>query len=120
MIETCAEQTVWCLQHREETRALAARGREHVRKRFLLTQPIADDLLGAGLRATLPVAQVGLAGKVRDLVCGMRVNPHKAPSAEYGGRRFHFCSTACQRQFQDAPNRFMRTESPTQPADERT
>lgn len=113
-IEACAERTVWLLRHPDEARALAASGRAHVRERFLLTRLIADelrlsaDLLGAGARETQPVAQVGLAGEVRDPVCGMRVRAGKAPSTEYQGQRYHFCSPACQQQFQSAPGRFVR------------
>jgi trehalose synthase len=43
-VEACAERTLWLLEHPEERRALGARGRETVRRRFLLTRLIADEL----------------------------------------------------------------------------
>lgn len=42
--DECAERVLWLLQHPAEARALAARGREHVRERFLLTRLLADEL----------------------------------------------------------------------------
>ena len=42
--EQCAERALWLLQHPDEGRALAERGREHVRKHFLLPRLIADEL----------------------------------------------------------------------------
>lgn len=113
-VEACAERTVWLLRHPEEARAFGARGREHVRKHFLLPRLIADelrlaaDLLGVRPPDALPAAQVGLPGELRDPVCGRRVDGDGAPTAEHGGATYHFCSEACRREFQDAPDRFIR------------
>jgi trehalose synthase len=43
-VEGCADRTLWLLQHPGQSRAFAARGRERVRERFLLTRLIADEL----------------------------------------------------------------------------
>ena len=110
----CAEKTWWLLQHPEEGEALGAKGRELVRERFLLTRLIADelrlygDLLGTRQLPT-PVAKVGLAGEERDPVCGMLLDPQKAPEKyEHEGHRYYFCSRSCQAQFEAAPEYFLR------------
>jgi len=118
-VEECAERTLWLLQHPEEGAALGARGRERVRERFLLPRLIADELrlyaalLGLAPTAvppTLPLA--GVAGEVRDPVCGMQVEPARAPALEHAGSRHHFCSEPCRAVFAAEPNRFLRAQSP--------
>lgn len=113
-VEECAEKTLWLLRHPEEGEALGAKGRELVRERFLLTRLLADelrlygDLLGARQLPT-PVTKVGLASEERDPVCGMLLDPEKAPEKyEYGGNRYYFCSRTCQAQFEAAPEYFLR------------
>jgi trehalose synthase len=93
--------------------AASSRERAAVRKRFLLTRLIADelrlyeDLLGTRQLPT-PVAKVGLAGEERDPVCGMLLDPEKVPETyEYGGDRYYFCSRSCQVQFEAAPEYFL-------------
>jgi P-type Cu+ transporter len=45
---------------------------------------------------------------VRDPVCGMTVDPaHAAATATHGGRKYHFCSTACHRRFVADPDRVL-------------
>lgn len=52
------------------------------------------------------------SAKVRDVVCGMDINPQiVAFSTSYHGRTHHFCSLKCQRQFEAEPSRF-----PSQPS----
>ena len=52
----------------------------------------------------------GVAGDdrtVRDPVCGMTVDPHAGkPTAEHGGRIFHFCSAGCRAKFEAAPEKY--------------
>jgi trehalose synthase len=110
-VEGCADRTLWLLQHPAEARALGARGREVVRQRFLLTRLIADELLlyKAVLGVPTVAAHIGLAEEVRDAVCGMRVDPHASPTAEYQGERYAFCSESCRRQFLLEPQRFLRS-----------
>ena len=44
----------------------------------------------------------------RDPVCGMTVHALWAPAeAHYNGRRFFFCSLACQAAFRAAPERYI-------------
>jgi trehalose synthase len=42
--EECAERTLYLLRHRQEARTLALAGRERVRRRFLITRLLADEL----------------------------------------------------------------------------
>jgi trehalose synthase len=113
-VEATAERTLWLLQHPDEAGALAARGRELVQARFLLTRLIADELrLYASLLGARPLAvaegvEVGLVGEVRDPVCGMRVDPARGLSVEHQSRSFSFCSESCRNQFLDTPDRFLR------------
>src|SRR5918993_4317194 len=111
-IEECAKKTLHLLRHPEEGEMLGARGRELVRERFLLTRLIADELrlYGALLGAQqLPttVAKAGLAGEERDPVCGMLLDPEKAPEYAYRGQRYHFCSESCREQFRATPEYFL-------------
>jgi trehalose synthase len=55
--EQCAERVLWLLQHPAEGKALAARGREHVREHFLLTRLLADELRLYGALLGHPVAE---------------------------------------------------------------
>lgn len=43
-VEASAERTRWLLDHPPEARVIAARGRERVRKEFLITRLLADEL----------------------------------------------------------------------------
>ncbi len=99
--EECAERLVWLLQHAEEAQELARRGQDLVRRRFLLTRLIADelrlyaDLLGlavpesAGAQAALP------SDRSRDPICGMRIaSPEDATAI--GGDGSRFCSKTCR------------------------
>ncbi|CAO3414109.1 heavy metal translocating P-type ATPase [Azospirillum doebereinerae] len=46
---------------------------------------------------------------VRDLVCGMMVDPERtAHHAEHGGRTFHFCSARCHDTFVAAPAPYLK------------
>lgn len=113
-VDECADRVLWLLRHPEEGKVLAARGKELVRERFLLTRLIADELrlyasvLGELRQAEQPAAQVGLTGQTRDPVCGMHVVPAKAICAEHGGRLYYFCSSGCETLFKEDPSRFLR------------
>ncbi len=43
-VEACADRCLYLLEHPEEARAMGARGREHVRGRFLITRLLGDYL----------------------------------------------------------------------------
>jgi trehalose synthase len=83
-VDECADRVLWLLRHSSEADELAARGHDLVRKRFLLTRLIADELrlyaslLGTRQAAGTRAALVGLADEDRDPVCGMRMDPRKA------------------------------------------
>jgi trehalose synthase len=110
-VEDCAGRTLRLLRHPEEGKALAARGRELVRGRFLLTRLIADELrlYGELLRArpgTAAGAGATAPGETRDPVCGMRLDPARALTLDHAGGRAYFCSETCRGQFRAAPQRF--------------
>ena len=43
----------------------------------------------------------------KDPVCGMNVDEKKAAAtATYGGKTYHFCSAACQKTFEGAPEKY--------------
>ncbi|MEK1850890.1 MAG: heavy metal translocating P-type ATPase [Phyllobacterium sp.] len=52
-------------------------------------------------------------GVVRDPVCGMMVDPEAGkPTAEHGGRLFHFCSSGCQSKFRKDPDAYLEAIDP--------
>jgi Cu+-exporting ATPase len=49
---------------------------------------------------------------VKDPVCGMDVDPHRAPHlAQHGGRTFYFCSGGCRAKFVAAPERYLSAKA---------
>jgi trehalose synthase len=114
-VEECAERTLWLLRNADEGKALATRGKELVRERFLLPRLIADELrlyasvLGTVQQAVEPVAKVGFAGETRDPVCGMHVVPPRAVKLEHDGHLYYFCGPGCEKLFKADSSRFLRT-----------
>jgi Cu+-exporting ATPase len=50
-------------------------------------------------------------GKVKDLVCGMWVDPQRTPHhAEHDGQTFHFCSAGCRTKFLSDTARYLKAE----------
>ncbi|MDX8510795.1 heavy metal translocating P-type ATPase [Mesorhizobium captivum] len=50
---------------------------------------------------------------IRDPVCGMTVDPAAGkPTAEHGGRTFHFCSERCRTKFQAEPDKYLTATDP--------
>ena len=50
---------------------------------------------------------------IRDPVCGMTVDPAAGkPTAEHGGRTFHFCSERCRTKFQAEPDKYLMATDP--------
>jgi YHS domain-containing protein len=43
---------------------------------------------------------------VKDPVCGMNVDPGKALSEDYKGKKYYFCSDTCHRKFKEAPEKY--------------
>lgn len=55
----------------------------------------------------MKLASVSTAAKTKDPVCGMEVDPAKAPKSEYHNKTYYFCSEACKREFEKNPQRFL-------------
>jgi len=46
---------------------------------------------------------------VKDLVCGMMVEPKTAPvKAEYKGKTYYFCSPGCKAAFEKDPGKYLK------------
>lgn len=44
----------------------------------------------------------------RDPVCGMEIDPRQAAGqTEYEGQTYYFCAPACQREFEQHPERYV-------------
>lgn len=48
--------------------------------------------------------------RVRDPVCGMMVDPAKAPSAEHEGKIYHFCCEGCRTSFVGNPEKYLNAK----------
>jgi YHS domain-containing protein len=47
---------------------------------------------------------------VKDLVCGMDVNPKTATNkSEYKGETYYFCSPGCKKSFDQNPEKYIKT-----------
>lgn len=59
-----------------------------------------------------PDLATGATDMVRDPVCGMMIDPREAAAtSEYEGMTYYFCSTACEKNFDNDPARFIVTPS---------
>lgn len=48
---------------------------------------------------------------VRDLVCGMDVNPKTAAGkSEYKGQSYYFCSSGCKKAFDKEPEKYVKAQ----------
>lgn len=47
-----------------------------------------------------------VATKVKDVVCGMDVDPSRSLSASYNGKDYFFCSPGCKQKFEADPNKY--------------
>jgi YHS domain-containing protein len=56
------------------------------------------------------VVMVELEGIMeRDVVCGMDVDPAKAPAtSEYNGKTYYFCAKACKNKFDAEPQKYVK------------
>jgi Cu+-exporting ATPase len=72
---------------------------------------IADSTHVAGPdRRAAPGGPVNQEGLVGDPVCGMTVDPSRAPSADHGGATYYFCSPGCRDKFIADPEKYLRSE----------
>lgn len=45
----------------------------------------------------------------RDVVCGMQVDPAKAPArSEYNGKTYYFCAQICKTKFDQNPQQYAK------------
>ena len=50
-----------------------------------------------------------MAATVRDLVCGMDIDPATAAGkSEYKGQTYYFCSLGCKKSFDKDPEKYVR------------
>ena len=54
----------------------------------------------------------------RDPVCGMAVEEAAAPTADYRGRTYYFCSRGCRGEFLESPAKFVSEAPPVRARDE--
>lgn len=44
----------------------------------------------------------------KDLVCGMMVDPNKAPAhSEFEGKKYYFCAVECKEEFDKNPSKYV-------------
>jgi trehalose synthase len=114
-VEECAARVVELLRNPEQRRELGVAGHELVRKRFLLTRLIADELRlwASVLTGTLPAgvhhAAAGMGGERRDPVCGLHIDG-SSHQINVAGDLFSFCSGSCAAEFAADPERFRRAQ----------
>lgn len=49
-----------------------------------------------------------MAELVKDVVCGMDVDPDTAPAnSVYGGQTYYFCAVGCKKDFDEAPQKYL-------------
>lgn len=47
-------------------------------------------------------------GKVKDLVCGMKVKKSQAAAvSEYKGNKYYFCAESCKEKFDEDPEKYI-------------
>jgi len=52
-----------------------------------------------------------MATTVKDLVCGMTVNPQNAAaSMNYKGQTYYFCSALCKAMFEREPEKYVKSD----------
>ncbi len=46
---------------------------------------------------------------VKDVVCGMQIDPAKAAgTSQHNGQTYHFCSAGCKAKFDADPSKFVK------------
>jgi trehalose synthase len=106
--EQCAAAIRQLLLDPDLAHGLVHRGRERVRRRFLLPRLLLNELrLMKELSAGRPIDREPSWKMTRDPVCGMvvRSDDVKATSA---GQVFHFCSEGCKNEFLRHPQSYLK------------
>ena len=58
------------------------------------------------------MAETNQVGKVRDVVCGMDIDPRYAEAKlNYQGQTFHFCSQGCKEEFDRKPEEYSKKKA---------
>jgi trehalose synthase len=105
--EECASAIRQFLLDPDMAHDLAHRGRERVRRYFLLPRLILDELrLMKELAAGRPIARDVSWKAARDPVCGMPVRSDDLETT-VGGQTFHFCSEGCRNEFIRHPQSYL-------------
>jgi YHS domain-containing protein len=48
---------------------------------------------------------------VKDLVCGMEIDPKEAAGmSEYNGQTYYFCSVGCKKAFDKEPEKYVKSD----------
>src|SRR5262245_13917781 len=51
--------------------------------------------------------------KVKDLVCGMDVDPARSISTTYEGKDYYFCAPGCKQKFEADPEKYVGPKKPS-------
>jgi Cu+-exporting ATPase len=80
-------------------------------RRFVL-RALAASVVAAGLLAApaaITAQEQTQPEKVKDVVCGMQIDPAKAKGgkSEYKGKTYYFCSEDCKKKFDKEPAKYV-------------
>ena len=77
--------------------------------RALAASVVASGLLAAPRAFAGPEGQQTQPEKVKDVVCGMQIDPAKAKGgkSEYKGKTYYFCSEDCKKKFDKEPAKYV-------------
>jgi trehalose synthase len=103
--EECAGAVRRLLLDPDRRHDLAHRGRERVRRHFLLPRLLVNELRLMNELAGRGVAREPAGWSNRDPVCGLLVRPDD-PTATANGQRFRFCSETCRGEFLRHPRQY--------------
>ncbi|RPJ69339.1 MAG: YHS domain-containing protein [Acidobacteria bacterium] len=80
-------------------------------RRFVL-RALAASVVASGLvaaRSAFAGQEAQQPEKVKDVVCGMQIDPAKAKGgkSEYKGKTYYFCSEDCKKKFDKEPAKYV-------------
>jgi trehalose synthase len=105
--EECATALKKLLRDPDLAHDLANRGRERVRRHFLLPRLLLNELqLMKALAAGRPITSDPSWRATRDPVCGMLIRSDDVETT-IGGQQFHFCSEGCRNEFLRHPQSYL-------------
>jgi Cu+-exporting ATPase len=104
----CCGRVLWVGPDAEAVLARAIEpGHEYVLESNPVTLPWGDTQTAV---LAVPMEWVRAAGaqqRVRDVVCGMTIDPATAAgTSEYRGETYYFCAIACKQRFDEEPARY--------------